>query len=156
MEQHMKVDSEKLRWLRETRGWSQEHLCALAGISVRTLQRMEADGSASAESRMAVAAALGLDAAQLCALPAPRTNPSAAEAPAKPSRRNAWKLHLAIYLLVCGALLLSDLGVSGSITWAFWPAFGWGIGLALHGLRLRRRSRTDRSSAGAAATFPGE
>lgn len=156
MDQQMKVDSEKLRLLRETRGWSQEHLCALAGISVRTLQRMEADGSASAESRMAVAAALGLDAAQLCLLPTPSGETPAARAPAQPSQRKAWKLHLAVYLLVCGALLLGNLRASGSLTWALWPALGWGVGVTLHGLRLRRRSRTDHSSAGGSATFPGE
>lgn len=145
MDQQMKVDSEKLRLLRETRGWSQEHLAAVAGISARTLQRMEADGSASADSRMAVAAALGLDAAELCASPAPTAAASNTTGEArfvrKPATvRRGWLIHLALYVLVCGALLLSNLLANGAPGWAVWPALGWGLGVTLHGLRRRRAS----------------
>ena len=52
-----------LRMLRERRAWSQEHLAEVAGISVRTLQRMEAGEVGSPESRLALAAALGVDVA---------------------------------------------------------------------------------------------
>ena len=45
----MKLDRHLLRKWRETRAWSQEHLAALAGLSLRTIQRIEADGRASAE-----------------------------------------------------------------------------------------------------------
>jgi len=142
MDQQMKVDSEKLRLLRETRGWSQEHLAAVAGISARTLQRMEADGSASADSRMAVAAALGLDVAELCAgaAPAPAAHPRIAAPVVRlpGAKRRAWRIHLTLYVLICGALLLGNLLANGAPGWAVWPALGWGLGVTLHGLRLRR------------------
>jgi transcriptional regulator with XRE-family HTH domain len=55
----MKIDPLKIKQLREARGWSQEHLAEVAGLSPRTVQRIEAESNASPESRMALAAALG-------------------------------------------------------------------------------------------------
>jgi len=60
MEYEVKVHPEGIRKLRESKSWTQEHLASAAGVSLRTIQRMEADGSSSAESRLAVAAALGV------------------------------------------------------------------------------------------------
>jgi transcriptional regulator with XRE-family HTH domain len=65
MEALMKLDAEKLKRLRESRGWSQEHLAGAAGLSVRTVQRAESEGSASRESKMCLAAALGVPHADL-------------------------------------------------------------------------------------------
>ena len=60
MEYEMKLNPEGIKRLREAKSWTQEHLASAAGVSLRTIQRMEADGSCSAESRLAVAAALGV------------------------------------------------------------------------------------------------
>jgi len=54
------------RLLRKTRGWTQEHLAEVAGLSVRTVQRIEAGYPASPESLMALAAALDLSVEELC------------------------------------------------------------------------------------------
>ncbi len=64
-EEPMKVDATRIRTLREARGWSQEHLASVAGLSARTVQRLESEGKASHESRMAVAAAFGVEPVQL-------------------------------------------------------------------------------------------
>ena len=61
----MKVNTKLVRALREERAWSQEHLAMVAGLSARTVQRLEADGNASPESRMAIAAAFGMEPARL-------------------------------------------------------------------------------------------
>lgn len=129
----MKIDSQKVRQLREARGWSQEHLAEVAGLSGRTVQRIESDGNASPESRMALAAALGVDAAAL-GLPATGATPVAAQ-PARP--RRDFRHHLTIYLAVCAGLVLLDLVRHGGITWSKWPVLGWGIGLLLHWLSRR-------------------
>jgi len=60
MESEVKMNPAGVKKLRESKSWTQEHLATAAGVSLRTIQRMEADGSASAESRLAVAAALGV------------------------------------------------------------------------------------------------
>lgn len=52
----MKIDSALIRSERRKRGWSQEHLAALAGLGVRTIQRLESSGVASSESAKSLAA----------------------------------------------------------------------------------------------------
>ncbi len=40
--------------------------------------------------------------------------------------------HLLVYVLVNGGLMLLQ-GMRGG-NWVHWPMFGWGIGLAIHGI----------------------
>jgi len=54
----MQLRPEKIRAERERRAWTQEHLAAVAGLGVRTIQRVEATGTASVESATALAAVL--------------------------------------------------------------------------------------------------
>jgi transcriptional regulator with XRE-family HTH domain len=90
MDIEMNTNAQLIRKLREERAWSQEHLAAVAGVSARTIQRVEAEGSASLETRMAIATALGLEVGQLnrtaeptvattAAAPAPYGGPSMVE-----------------------------------------------------------------------------
>lgn len=50
-----------VRTLREQRSWTQDHLAQVTGLSERTIQRVESDGSASKESLLALAGAFGID-----------------------------------------------------------------------------------------------
>ena len=52
-----KADAEKIKRWREERHWSQEHLAELAGIGLRTLQRIEKGEPAAKETLMALASA---------------------------------------------------------------------------------------------------
>jgi DNA-binding XRE family transcriptional regulator len=65
MESWMRVSAEQVRALRSGKAWSQEHLAECAGVSLRTVQRVEADGGASHETVMALASALGVTPAEL-------------------------------------------------------------------------------------------
>jgi transcriptional regulator with XRE-family HTH domain len=130
----MKIDSQKVKQLREARGWSQEHLAEVAELSARTVQRIESDGNASPESRMALAAALGVDATAL-GLPETAAVPAPACADDRHRQRHDWRFHLLVYVVVCGGLVLLDLSRNGAITWSKWPLLGWGIGLLLRWLR---------------------
>jgi transcriptional regulator with XRE-family HTH domain len=60
MERKMNIDPEQLVALRKERGWSQEKLAAICGISERTIQRVERDGVCSLDTKMAVASGLGI------------------------------------------------------------------------------------------------
>ena len=131
----MKIDPLKIKQLREARGWSQEHLAEVAGLSARTVQRIEAEGNASPESRMALAAALGVVATELGPPPAPAAITAATQSPEH--YKGDWRRHAAIYVLVCGGLLLFDVVDHGAITWSKWPILGWGVGLLMHWLRWR-------------------
>ena len=61
MDDDMKLSAKTIKRLRTERAWSQEQLAEIADVSLRTLQRVEADGSASRETRMALAAAFDID-----------------------------------------------------------------------------------------------
>jgi transcriptional regulator with XRE-family HTH domain len=52
----MKLDPERIRELRDEHGLSQETLAEAAGLSARTIQRVESSGLASGETAMALAA----------------------------------------------------------------------------------------------------
>jgi transcriptional regulator with XRE-family HTH domain len=61
----MKVDPSYIRAQRERRAWSQEHLAEVAGLGLRTIQRIEKTGAASYESARSLAAVFGMDVAEL-------------------------------------------------------------------------------------------
>jgi transcriptional regulator with XRE-family HTH domain len=77
MDTTMAISGEKIKALREARAWSQAHLAEAAALSLRTVQRVEAEGTASAETRLAIAAALGtaVDAFNAPELPPAATPP---------------------------------------------------------------------------------
>lgn len=49
-----------------------------------------------------------------------------------------WYIHLAQYLLIIPLLFLINYltGMHRHIWWAVFPALGWGLGVALHGLMI--------------------
>ena len=54
--QEMKVDALKLKSKRQAKGWTQQHLADVSGISLRTIQRAEMDDSVSTETINALSA----------------------------------------------------------------------------------------------------
>lgn len=61
----MKINSELVQTLRRKRSWSQEELAIATGLNLRTIQRIEKEGSASLQSRKAIASALDLSIEEL-------------------------------------------------------------------------------------------
>jgi transcriptional regulator with XRE-family HTH domain len=61
----LQLRPELIRAEREKRAWTQEHVAELAGLGVRTIQRMEATGTASVESATALSAVLEIPLAAL-------------------------------------------------------------------------------------------
>ena len=61
----MNISSIKIVSLRKERGWSQEKLAAISGLSERTIQRVEKDGSCSLDTKVALATAFELSPAEL-------------------------------------------------------------------------------------------
>lgn len=89
MHDEMAINAQQLRSLREQRGWSQEQLADVSGLSARTIQRVEATGAASLETRMALAAALELAPADLL-VPA-QASPAALLPPVHPTAVRPWR-----------------------------------------------------------------
>lgn len=133
----MKVNAPLLKQSREDRGWSQEHLAAITGLSVRTIQRVETSGIASAETKMALASALELDIARL-GQPAPAEPfTQKIQIPVAGAGDGTVIRHAILYVVICGSLIVADVSRHGGITWSKWPALGWGLGLLLHFLKRR-------------------
>jgi transcriptional regulator with XRE-family HTH domain len=57
----MKINTGLVLKARRQRSWSQDELAIASGLNLRTIQRIESDGSASLQSRKALAAALDFD-----------------------------------------------------------------------------------------------
>jgi transcriptional regulator with XRE-family HTH domain len=65
MEQAMKISPSTVRRLRTERGWSQEQLAIASGLSLRTVQRIEAEGTASMGTAVSLAATYGVQLMEL-------------------------------------------------------------------------------------------
>ncbi len=113
VDETVKIDGKRIRQLREARGWSQEHLASICGLSPRTVQRLETEGNASLESRMAVASALGvaaeylLDTGKSIASPAPG---SAAISPADRMKIGLWIASLVLVAVMFQLVVGLSLG----------------------------------------------
>lgn len=131
-----KIDIAKLKRWREERHWSQEHLADLAGVGLRTIQRIENGQQASAESLKAIASAYQVEVAALYIDPE-------AEALSLIERKNAkgiaaLKLSFFIHLAswVIGMAVFAAISI-GSGWWVMkWPTLWWTVGLVSHGATL--------------------
>ena len=61
----MAISTQQIKLLRKERGWSQEQLSAISGLSTRTVQRIESSGDCSLDSTMALASAFEISPAEL-------------------------------------------------------------------------------------------
>jgi DNA-binding XRE family transcriptional regulator len=100
-----------VRALREKRSWTQAHLAEAAGLSLRTVQRLEAEHRGAPETLLALAAALDADVAALTEGRAPTPLPWPGPTP---RRAALWGLGLALpcALFVWVNLLKSGLGLA--------------------------------------------
>ena len=57
----MQINVDLVLSARKQKSWSQEELAIAAGLNLRTIQRVESEGSASLQSKKALASALDLD-----------------------------------------------------------------------------------------------
>ncbi len=88
----MQVDANLIKKLRSQKGWTQQQLADIANVSLRTIQRIESEGSASNESVSALSA--GFEVSREMLLLVPRVTESAL----KPANLNV------SFLVVFGAL----------------------------------------------------
>ena len=129
-----------VRKLRLEKGWSQEHLAALSGISVRTIQRIERGQRPGLEILNALAAVFQTDVSTLTQeLPMPETTTvSQEEKVAMEYVRDikGFYSHFVTFVIIIPGLAALNYFTSPEYYWVVWPAFGWGIGLIAHGLSV--------------------
>ncbi len=68
------INHQRVKELRQQKAWSQEQLASIAGISYRTVQRVERDGKASLETQKSIAAAFDIGPEQLTIDDAPKAD----------------------------------------------------------------------------------
>lgn len=137
-----------VRKLRLQRGWSQEQLATMSGLSVRTVQRIERGQTPGLESLKALASVFEVELSQLQGnsdmndTTQPQDNTTLGvtreekEAMVYVQNLKGFYGHLLSYVVVISALFVINLMSDPDYIWAKWPMLGWGIGLALHGVRL--------------------
>lgn len=132
-----------IRKIRMDKGFSQEQLASMAGVSTRTLQRIERGANASPETLKCLAAVLETDFTSL----RKEQTMSTENAPALPELETeereameyvrdikAFYVHAIQYGVVMVGLTILNVVTSPGYFWAVWPALGWGIALAARGL----------------------
>ncbi len=137
-----------IRKLRLQRGWSQEQLSQLSGISTRTIQRIERGQKASAESLKSLAAVFETNFSELqqeleMNTQTVDTNNNTAKITDEEGRAieyvrdlKGFYSHLIKYILVVGFLFVINYVTSPNYIWAWWVLLGWGLGIASHALSV--------------------
>ena len=132
--------------LRLQRGWSQEQLADLSGLSVRTIQRLERGQTASVESLKALGAAFEMDFSDLKEpeMDTPMSPTAMSQsvradealALAHVRKLKGFYIHLVLYGIIIGFLAIVNLVTYHHYLWFIWAALGWGIGILAHGMRV--------------------
>ena len=134
-----------IKKLRLQRGWSQEQLAQLSGISTRTIQRMEQGQKASVESLKSLAAVFDVNFDEL------QQEPEAMNIPINQSSNvsneealalyhvkkvKGFYTHLIRFVVIMTFLFILNYMTSPHYIWAWWTLLGWGIGIIFHGLKV--------------------
>ena len=127
-----------IRKLRLQRGWSQEHLAALTGVNVRTIQRLERGAKMSLETRAALAAVFEVHAStfepgEATVTDTAHVNPDEQEAIEYVKGVKEFYAHLLMYLVFAIVFSLA-FGIRNPMM--FWGVIGWGVGVIIHGLNV--------------------
>ncbi len=65
----MEVNAQKIKGLRQDKGWTQQHMAEACGLSLRTVQRVENYGNCSADTLQAIASVLEVSLSELKLIP---------------------------------------------------------------------------------------
>lgn len=131
-----KTDTAKIKRWREERHWSQEHLAQLAGVGLRTLQRIENGQKASAETLKALANAFNVDVVALCVDPeieAAQIVQSRQKKVVRDLRLSFW-IHGACYVVVAAVFITISVGLGAFVM--KWPLMWVTVALLGHGAVL--------------------
>ncbi|WP_318465468.1 2TM domain-containing protein [Photobacterium leiognathi] len=127
-----------IRKLRLQRGWSQEQLSQLSGLSIRTIQRIEQGQKAGLESLKSLAAVFEIQVSDLQMEPPMNKEITITEDEKQAIEYvkgiKSFYSNLTSYVLVIGMLFVINYFTGPDYWWAVWPALGWGIGIVSHAL----------------------
>jgi transcriptional regulator with XRE-family HTH domain len=132
-----------VRKLRLQRGWTQEQLAEMSGVSVRSLQRIERGQNCSLESLKCLAAVFEIDLSALQNGGETMNNETRLSEDEKKAIEyvkgiKEFYSHLFMFLffavIFCGVFSLTFGFNHPAIRWMYYAFIGWGVGVVLHGL----------------------
>jgi len=131
-----KTDTAKIKRWREERHWSQEHLAQLAGIGLRTLQRIENGQQASSETLKALANAFSVDVVALSVDPEVEAAQIVRNRQTEAVRalRLSFLIHAACYVVVAAVFMTISIGLGAFVM--KWPLLWVTVALLGHGAAL--------------------
>ncbi|MDG1708693.1 MAG: 2TM domain-containing protein [Emcibacteraceae bacterium] len=127
------------------KGWSQEQLAHMSGLSVRTIQRIEQGQKAGLESLKCLAAVFETNISELIEdepmqekhTPSKKMiNREEEKALEYVKELKGFHINWLTYVVVIPALYLLNVFISPEYLWVVWPALGWGLGVGLHAVTL--------------------
>ena len=125
----------QVKQLRLQRAWSQEQLAEMAGLSVRTIQRIENGERPGLETLSALAAVFEVTVAEIGG-EARREDAPGQEASLDLRIEEAKARVLSVALVVCVLLAVLNRFTNPQYYWSGWVALIWGALLVVRGLRL--------------------
>lgn len=119
----------RIKELRVAKGWSQEQLATIAGLSTRTIQRIENGEQASLDTLNAIACALGLQVNELTSSPQPISTDDETQQQLKQKIANETVLlhKLSSFILLSLLLLAVNWFTSPQYLWSLWPIGAIGL-----------------------------
>ncbi|QUY50028.1 helix-turn-helix domain-containing protein [Serratia plymuthica] len=127
----------RIRQLRLEKGWSQEQLATIAGLSTRTVQRIENGEQASLETLTAIAAALGLQVSDLSQPAQPDNDNQSERAVRRQVEAEGKLLRMAVRFAIVGLFLFA-------VNWFTHPHYLWSL-WAIGGMSLAVMMRAVRT-----------
>jgi transcriptional regulator with XRE-family HTH domain len=129
-----------VRKLRLQRGWTQEQLAELSGLSVRSIQRIERGQACSLETQNALAAVFQVDRSVLDRHEKPIESTPADNGSLRADELSALRELKGLRDFLSHVFLYCLVVVAGGIvfgfehSWMLWGAIGWATGIVGHGL----------------------
>ncbi|AWB56651.1 MULTISPECIES: 2TM domain-containing protein [unclassified Colwellia] len=129
-----------VRKLRLKRAWSQEQLAQFSGLNIRTIQRIERGQKAGLESLKSLAAVFEIELEDLLKEKKMENSEKYSEEENRVIEHvkdiKGFYSHLINYGMVILGLFIVNFITSPDYYWAWWAAFGWGIGVVSHGISV--------------------
>lgn len=129
-----------VRKLRLKRAWSQEQLAQFSGLNIRTIQRIERGQKAGLESLKSLAAVFEIELEDLLEEKSMLNSEKYSEEENRVIEHvkeiKDFYSHLINYAVVMVGLFIVNFITSPGYYWAWWAAFGWGIGVVSHGMSV--------------------
>lgn len=139
-----------VRKLRLQRAWSQDQLAQCSGLNIRTIQRIERGQKAGLESLKSLAAVFEVELDELIQEINMNTHTDNLDQDPNINKVTdeetqviehvkdikGFYSHLINYFFMITVIFIVNFITSPDYYWAWWAAFGWGIGVISHGLSV--------------------